>query len=68
MADFEGMDGRADHEKEDLPVESLEVSELEEGDLDNVSGGDNACPQTNNCTNGTCGPTGVPTLNNCGSN
>jgi hypothetical protein len=53
MTDFEGIGSKMDHEKEDLPVENLEVSELEDGDLDEVSGGSpviekNTCPITNN--------------------
>ncbi len=47
MADFEGMGEKANHEKKDLPIENLEVSELEDGDLDDVSGG-TVGPQTIN--------------------
>lgn len=33
-----------DHEKKELPGEPLEVSELEDEDLEKVAGGDNSCP------------------------
>ncbi|HEY0510334.1 MAG TPA: hypothetical protein VGH73_00420 [Thermoanaerobaculia bacterium] len=40
----------AEQEKKGLEIESLEVSELEDQDLENVAGGDNTCPITNfNC-------------------
>ncbi|MEO6196072.1 MAG: hypothetical protein ABIS20_23885 [Thermoanaerobaculia bacterium] len=39
----------ADQEKKVLGIESLEVSELEDQDLEDVAGG-----ETNNCTNGNC--------------
>jgi hypothetical protein len=44
----------ADHEKKALEIESLEVAELEDEDLDDVSGGseptNSGCPITNsNC-------------------
>jgi hypothetical protein len=40
----------ADQEKKALGIESLEVSELEDQDLEDVAGGS----ETNNCTNGNC--------------
>jgi hypothetical protein len=51
MADRENLGEKAGHEKQDLPIDNLEVGELEEEDLDDVSGGDNSgctinyCPQ-----------------------
>lgn len=44
----------ADQEKKALGIESLEVSELEDQDLEDVAGGTNACPTNVNCP---CNPT-----------
>lgn len=56
MADLENIGGKTGHGNEDLPVENLEVSELEDGDLDDVSGGTYTGPTINECpiTNYNC--------------